>query len=76
MSKTSDEVKYLRDDQCRWPIGDPGTVHFMFCDEAKEVGSYCATHAAASTNGFPTYKKPTKRKSVFRLVENGVLEAE
>ena len=31
---------------CCWPLGDPGTPNFRFCDDASEPGKpYCAEHA-------------------------------
>ena len=32
---------------CCWPIGDPGTARFRFCDDGAMTGKpYCAQHAA------------------------------
>jgi len=32
---------------CCWPIGDPGTASFRFCDDAAMTGKpYCVQHAA------------------------------
>jgi GcrA cell cycle regulator len=32
---------------CCWPLGEPGTVTFRFCDSATEPAkSYCAAHCA------------------------------
>ena len=34
---------------CCWPIGEPGTKSFRFCDEGATAGKpYCATHAAVA----------------------------
>jgi GcrA cell cycle regulator len=31
---------------CCWPIGEPGTRSFRFCDDASEPGKpYCSDHA-------------------------------
>jgi GcrA cell cycle regulator len=31
---------------CCWPIGEPGTASFRFCDDAAMTGKpYCAAHA-------------------------------
>jgi len=39
-------VLALKDDQCRWPYGEPESPHFHFCDRTKKPGlSYCAYHA-------------------------------
>src|SRR6185312_11559733 len=33
--------------RCCWPIGDPGTPEFRFCDDANAVGyPYCPDHCA------------------------------
>jgi GcrA cell cycle regulator len=38
---------YARTLTCCWPIGEPGTKSFRFCDaEASSGKPYCATHAA------------------------------
>jgi len=32
---------------CCWPIGDPGTANFRFCDDGAMAGKpYCTQHAA------------------------------
>lgn len=39
----------LRDDQCRWPKGDPREGAFQYCEHKKVWGkSYCALHAYRS----------------------------
>lgn len=36
----------LREDTCRWPIGDPGTADFFFCGGPAIAGlPYCAHHS-------------------------------
>jgi GcrA cell cycle regulator len=38
---------YARTLTCCWPIGEPGTKSFHFCDDEAASGKpYCATHAA------------------------------
>jgi GcrA cell cycle regulator len=38
---------YARSLTCCWPIGEPGTKTFRFCDDAASNGKpYCAQHAA------------------------------
>jgi GcrA cell cycle regulator len=38
--------KYGRVTECSWPIGEPGTRQFHFCDSPSEAGRpYCETHA-------------------------------
>lgn len=52
----------LQDNECRWPVGDPGTKSFCFC--AREIGQgydftampYCAGHARMAFNGIPRKK--------------------
>lgn len=40
-------VLYGRVVECCWPIGEPGTPGFRFCEDASEPGRpYCAVHAA------------------------------
>lgn len=37
----------VRVSTCCWPIGDPGTASFRFCDDGAMAGKpYCAQHAA------------------------------
>lgn len=37
----------MRVSTCSWPIGDPGTASFRFCDDSAMAGKpYCAQHAA------------------------------
>lgn len=37
---------YSRIAACCWPIGEPGTKSFRFCDDAAEAGKpYCGEHA-------------------------------
>jgi GcrA cell cycle regulator len=44
-------LRQLRDDQCRWPIGDPRKAGFGFCGRQKAAGvPYCAHHAAIAYN--------------------------
>ena len=36
-----------RNVECCWPLGDPGTRNFRFCDAPAQAGRpYCGTHAA------------------------------
>ncbi len=44
-------LRQLRDDQCRWPVGDPREAGFGFCGCQKAPGvPYCAHHAAIAYN--------------------------
>jgi GcrA cell cycle regulator len=38
-------VLTLRDDMCKFPIGDPPDVDFAFCGRTACAGPYCADHA-------------------------------
>ena len=38
---------------CSWPIGEPGTEDFRYCDAPRAVRCYCAEHAAVA------YRPPT-----------------
>jgi GcrA cell cycle regulator len=39
----------LRTQTCCWPLGDPGTPSFRFCDGDAALGKpYCAEHAAVA----------------------------
>lgn len=46
----------LTSDQCRWPVGDPGTPGFGFCGEKKysDFLPYCLAHCRAA------YREPGK----------------
>ena len=42
----------LRDNSCRWPIGDPGEADFGFCGRERfGHGPYCAGHAPIAFRG-------------------------
>lgn len=42
-------VRSLRTQTCCWPLGDPGTPSFRFCDGEATFGKpYCAEHAAVA----------------------------
>jgi GcrA cell cycle regulator len=44
-------LRQLRDDQCRWPVGDPRKAGFGFCGCQKGPGvPYCGHHAAIAYN--------------------------
>jgi GcrA cell cycle regulator len=44
-------LRQLRDNQCRWPVGDPLEDGFGFCGCQKAPGvPYCAYHAAIAYN--------------------------
>ena len=35
----------IRDNMCKWPIGDPADPNFAFCGRKRNSGPYCAEHA-------------------------------
>ncbi|HNY25333.1 MAG TPA: GcrA family cell cycle regulator [Alphaproteobacteria bacterium] len=48
----------LRQDQCRWPIGDPDSESFHFCGEQVFVGKpYCYEHCKCAYQFTPSKKK-------------------
>ena len=54
-------VSNLRNNMCKWPIGDPATDDFHFCGQSAAMGkSYCAYHAKLAF-------QPTQRKSERRV---------
>ncbi|MFY9897079.1 MAG: GcrA family cell cycle regulator [Xanthobacteraceae bacterium] len=43
--------------QCRWPIGDPASTHFLFCGNDAIAGlTYCVGHARMA------YRAPASRR--------------
>jgi len=42
-----------RDNQCRFPIGDPQKPGFGYCKRDRELGSYCMAHHKRIFNGAP-----------------------
>lgn len=45
-ASTREHASLRHSGQCCWPIGDPGTPRFRFCDTAAIPGKpYCETHA-------------------------------
>jgi hypothetical protein len=58
----------LRDEECRWPIGDPRSPDFGFCAAPKRAGSsYCAEHHARAIESReqPTYDQQITRRNPF-----------
>ena len=48
----------LAQGKCRWPVGDPGVVNFVFCgNEAMKGFSYCTGHARMA------YRVPARRRA-------------
>lgn len=53
------EVWKGRIKECCWPIGEPGTKAFRFCDEPSEAGKpYCPEHCNAAFVGRKTPEQP------------------
>jgi hypothetical protein len=47
-STTVAAVLALRETNCRWPIGDPGSANFRFCSDPVVAPPYCERHRAAA----------------------------
>ncbi len=57
-------VATLKNNMCKWPIGDPATDDFHFCGQGTGTGkSYCAYHARLA------FQPPQPRKSDRRIGE-------
>jgi GcrA cell cycle regulator len=55
MSKLT--LRHLKNDMCRWPIGDPGNRDFHFCGQrSRPARPYCEYHADIATNRAPAKK--------------------
>ena len=64
-STTVAAVLALREANCRWPIGDPGSANFRFCSASATVGPYCARHHTAACLAHPLPKaRPGFRPSL------------
>jgi len=60
-------VLELKDEHCRWPVGDPGTPSFFFCGATRTPDKpYCATHCARAYAPAP---RSTPRR-VYPFTEN------
>ena len=56
----------LRTRTCCWPIGDPGTKVFRFCEDAAEPRKpYCALHCAAAYVHPPRIGPPQDRQQTM-----------
>ena len=54
-------VMQIRDDTCKWPIGDPRSPGFGFCGSKPVVGGkihYCEPHASMAFAPVPTRRRP------------------
>ncbi|MEM6627544.1 MAG: GcrA family cell cycle regulator [Pseudomonadota bacterium] len=60
-------VLTVKDNMCKWPIGDPADPSFGFCGRACESGSpYCAEHAKLA---FQPAKKRERRQREYDYVQ-------
>lgn len=50
----------IRDNMCKWPIGDPADPDFAFCGRKRTCGPYCAEHAKIAFQ--PSRKRDRKRE--------------
>lgn len=49
----------LRENDCRWPYGDPGKPDFFFCGGVAETGCpYCAFHSRVAFTPITRARKP------------------
>lgn len=58
----------LNDENCHWPIGDPGQPDFAFCGGKAETGfPYCGYHARIAYQAPPTeaQREARRKRSVF-----------
>jgi len=49
----------IRDNMCKWPIGDPADPTFAFCGRKAECGPYCKEHAKLAFQ--PARKRERKK---------------
>ena len=60
-------VLSIRDNMCKWPIGDPADKNFAFCGRAcVDGGPYCAEHAKIAFQ--PNKKKERKANADYDYV--------
>jgi hypothetical protein len=62
-------VLTLKDDQCRWPVGDLDQPEFHFCSNIQTPGlHYCADHARVAS-GPPALSRRTKNGKAHPVVQ-------
>jgi len=63
-------VSTLKNNMCKWPIGDPATDDFHFCGQSTGTGkSYCPYHAHMAFQ--PTGQRPPARpQQGVRIADN------
>jgi len=60
---------------CAWPIGEPGTPSFRFCDDPASAGKpYCAEHCRAAF--VPQAERREHLRRIDRDASNGLAHAE
>ncbi len=63
-------VATLKNNMCKWPIGDPATDDFHFCGQSTSTGkSYCTYHAHIAFQ--PAQRKPERRLGPRQLTSSG-----
>ena len=68
---TGDQVTVatIKNNMCKWPIGDPATDDFHFCGQSTLSGkSYCAYHAHMAFQ--PPQRRTERRPDPRRLLPN------
>ena len=59
-------VATLKNNMCKWPVGDPAKDDFHFCGQSTSTGkSYCAYHARLAFQ--PSHRKPERRPEAPRI---------
>lgn len=56
----------LKEDSCRWPLGDPKHPDFRFCGCQKSNGPYCTEHHRQSVVSLSHYRRPLIQKTAIR----------
>ncbi len=60
-------VPTLKNNMCKWPIGDPSSEEFHFCGQSASSGkSYCAYHAQLAFQ--PAQKRERPKVSTQRIL--------
>lgn len=61
-------VSTLKNNMCKWPVGDPARDDFHFCGQSTSTGkSYCAYHAHLAFQPAQT-RKPERRVEAPKIV--------
>lgn len=61
-------VSTLKNNMCKWPIGDPAREDFHFCGQATSTGkSYCAYHARLAFQPSQPPRRPERVADPARL---------